>query len=288
MSSKGTKFYLTTAIDYVNASPHIGTAYEKIGADFIARSRRLLGEDVRFLMGNDEHSVNVARAAAAEGLSPLAYCDRMERRFREVWELLDISFDDFVRTTEERHRRAVGAIFAAIHAAGDIYKGKYEGYYCDSCEGFKQEKDLVDGLCPLHKRAPRWLVEGLGTLFEARGVWQSRIYQSQPDRINRDRLEDWRTYAKSRRRPDAIAQLVSSDRPFAADPDGAYAEAWALSFFLSETSPKKYFELLGKSAARPAFADYSSATRLEDFTDIFGADLTLLDAHFRRFVAGLK
>jgi hypothetical protein len=136
--------------------------------------------------------------------------------------------------------------------------------------------------------SPRWLVEGLGTLFEARGVWQSRIYQSQPDRINRDRLEDWRTYAKGRRRPDAIAQLVSSDRPFAADPDGAYAEAWALSFFLSETSPKKYFELLGKSAARPAFADYSSATRLEDFTDIFGADLTLLDAHFRRFMAGLK
>ena len=159
MSSSGNKFYLTTAIDYVNASPHIGTAYEKIGADFIARARRLLGEDVRFLMGNDEHSVNVARAAAAEGLSPLAYCDRMERRFREVWELLDISFDDFVRTTEERHRRAVGAIFAAIHAAGDIYKGKYEGYYCDSCEGFKQEKDLVDGLCPLHKRPPRWLVE---------------------------------------------------------------------------------------------------------------------------------
>ncbi len=153
------KVYITTAIDYVNASPHIGTAYEKIAADFIARSRRLLGYDTRFLMGNDEHSVNVARAAAAEGLTPLAYCDRMEERFRAVWEALQISCDDFVRTTEERHARAVRAIFAAIHAAGHIYKGKYEGYYCDSCEAFKQEKDLRDGQCPLHRREPRWLVE---------------------------------------------------------------------------------------------------------------------------------
>ena len=157
--SAAPKFYITTAIDYVNASPHIGTAYEKIAADFIARSRRLMGYDTRFLMGNDEHSVNVARAAVAAGLTPIAYCDRMEARFREVWSLLELSFDDFVRTSEARHRRAVSAIFAAIHAAGDIYKGKYEGYYCDGCEGFKQEKDLVDGQCPLHKRTPQWLVE---------------------------------------------------------------------------------------------------------------------------------
>jgi methionyl-tRNA synthetase len=153
------KFYITTAIDYVNANPHIGTAYEKIAADFIARSRRLLGYDTRFLMGNDEHSINVARAAAAEGLTPLAYCDRMEARFRAVWETLQVSCDDFIRTTEARHARAVGAVFAAIHAAGYIYKGKYEGYYCDSCEAFKQEKDLVGGDCPLHRRPPRWLEE---------------------------------------------------------------------------------------------------------------------------------
>ncbi len=153
------KFYITTAIDYVNASPHIGTAYEKIAADFIARSRRLMGYDTRFLMGNDEHSINVARAAAAANLSPLEYCDQMEERFREVWKLLDVSFDDFVRTTEPRHRTAVQAIFAAIHEAGDIYKGKYEGYYCDSCEAFKQTKDLIDGKCPLHKSEPRWLEE---------------------------------------------------------------------------------------------------------------------------------
>jgi methionyl-tRNA synthetase len=153
------KFYITTAIDYVNASPHIGTAYEKIAADFLARSRRLAGFDVRFVMGNDEHSVNVAREAAARGLAPVAYCDQMEGRFRSVWEHLNISFDDFIRTTQPRHHRAVQALFAAVHAAGDIYKGTYKGYYCDSCEAFLQEKDLVDGKCPFHKREPRWLEE---------------------------------------------------------------------------------------------------------------------------------
>jgi methionyl-tRNA synthetase len=153
------KFYITTAIDYVNASPHIGTAYEKIAADFIARARRLAGYDVRFLMGADEHSVNVAREAAARGLAPLAYCDQMEARFRSVWEHLDISFDDFIRTTQPRHHQAVQALFAAVHAAGDIYKGAYKGYYCDSCEAFLQAKDLVDEKCPIHKRPVRWLEE---------------------------------------------------------------------------------------------------------------------------------
>ncbi len=153
------KFYITTAIDYVNASPHIGTAYEKIAADFLARAHRLFGDDVRFVMGNDEHSVNVARAAAAQGLDPLVYCDRMEEKFRAAWSLLDVSFDDFVRTTQPRHRSAVQALFAAVHAAGDIYKGTYRGYYCDSCEAFFQEKDLVDGNCPIHKRPVRWLEE---------------------------------------------------------------------------------------------------------------------------------
>jgi methionyl-tRNA synthetase len=153
------KFYITTAIDYVNATPHIGTAYEKIAADFIARARRLCGDDVRFVMGNDEHSINVAREAAARGLDPLAYCDEMETRFRDVWRLLDISFDDFVRTTQPRHRRAVQELFARVHAAGDIYRGKYSGYYCESCEAFYLERDLVDGKCPTHKREARWLEE---------------------------------------------------------------------------------------------------------------------------------
>jgi methionyl-tRNA synthetase len=153
------RFYLTTAIDYVNNKPHLGTAYEKITADVIARYRRLAGDDVRFMMGNDEHSQNVFRKARELNLDPVAYCDRMEQEFRAAWAQLDISFDDFIRTTEARHRRGVSELLERSRAAGDIYEGTYEGWYCISCEAFKQEKDLVDGLCPIHQRKPEWIEE---------------------------------------------------------------------------------------------------------------------------------
>jgi len=153
------RFYLTTAIDYVNSRPHLGTAYEKITADVIARYKRLTGVAVHFLMGNDEHSQNVYRRAVELGLDPLAYCDRMEAEFREVWRRLDISFDDFIRTTEARHRAAVTEMLRRIDRAGDLYEGHYEGWYCVSCEAFKQEKDLVDGRCPVHQREPEWIRE---------------------------------------------------------------------------------------------------------------------------------
>ena len=135
--------------------------------------------------------------------------------------------------------------------------------------------------------SPRWVVEGLGTMFEARGVWQSRSYPHQRDRINRGRLQAFRAYA-GRRPPDAIAQLVSSDRMFSSDPDGAYAEAWTLSFFLIESEPKKYQQYLAKTAELPNFAAYRPPQRLKDFTDVFGGDLKLLDARLQRFVSGLK
>lgn len=153
------RFYLTTAIDYVNNRPHLGTAYEKIAADVIARYKRLSGDEVRFVMGNDEHSQNVFRRAKELNLDPLAYCDRMEQEFRAVWKRLDISFDDFIRTTEPRHRRAVEALVQRSHATGDIYEGQYEGWYCVSCEAFKQEKDLAEGLCPVHRTKPDWIRE---------------------------------------------------------------------------------------------------------------------------------
>jgi methionyl-tRNA synthetase len=154
------RYYLTTAIDYVNSRPHLGTAYEKIAADVIARYKRLAGFDVRFVMGNDEHSQNVFRQAREEGLDPLVYCDRMETEFRRVWSSLDLSFDDFIRTTQPRHKAGVVEIAARLHDAGDIYQGTYEGWYCVGCEGFKQEKDLIDGRCPLHPGAePQWLKE---------------------------------------------------------------------------------------------------------------------------------
>lgn len=153
------RFFLTTAIDYVNSRPHLGTAYEKITADVIARYQRLLGVETHFLMGNDEHSQNVFRRAREQGLDPVAYCDRMEREFRDVWARLDISFDDFIRTTEERHRVGVTAMVQRIADRGDLYDAFYEGPYCVSCEAFKPEKDLVDGLCPIHLTKPEWIRE---------------------------------------------------------------------------------------------------------------------------------
>ncbi len=152
-------YYITTAIDYVNSLPHIGTAYEKITADCIARAKRLLGYDVRFCMGTDEHSINVKKKAVEEGLTPLEYCDRMVPKFEDIWARLAISYDDFIRTTEARHKVAVRELFRRIQERGDIEIAHYEGWYCEGCEAFIQEKDLVDGACPNHQRPPTWIEE---------------------------------------------------------------------------------------------------------------------------------
>ncbi len=153
------KFFVTTAIDYVNSTPHLGTAYEKIGADVLARFARLAGRDTLFLMGTDEHSLNVEKQARAEGLAPEKYCEKMSAQFQQVWKALDISNDDFVRTSQKRHHQAVADLFGKIHAAGDIYKGKYSGWYCVSCEAFQTDKDLKDGACPVHGSKPQWIEE---------------------------------------------------------------------------------------------------------------------------------
>jgi methionyl-tRNA synthetase len=145
------KFFVTTAIDFVNSRPHLGTAYEKVTADVIARYKRLAGYDTYFLMGNDEHSQNVFRRAQELGQDPLAYCDDMERVFTAVWRRLDVSNNDFIRTTDaRRHVPAVQRMIQACYDAGDIYEGVYEGWYCVSCEAFKQDKDLIDGYCLVH------------------------------------------------------------------------------------------------------------------------------------------
>jgi methionyl-tRNA synthetase len=148
------KFFITTAIDYVNSVPHVGTSYEKILADVAARWRRLAGDEVFFLMGNDEHSQNVADKAVELGLEPLAYCDRMEGKFRETWKRLDVSFDRFIRTSEPAHRAACQEIFSRLVAKGDVRKGLYRGLYCVGCEERKTESQLQDGKCPNHPATP--------------------------------------------------------------------------------------------------------------------------------------
>ncbi|MCX6746966.1 MAG: methionine--tRNA ligase [Candidatus Pacearchaeota archaeon] len=144
------KFYITTAIDYVNAKPHVGHAFEKVLADAIARYHRQKGESVWFLTGTDENAQKNAIAAKEKGISTKKFVDENSKSFIELCKKLNISNDDFIRTTEERHKKIVQSIFKQVYEKGDIYKGTYEGLYCSGCEAYKTEKDLVDGKCPEH------------------------------------------------------------------------------------------------------------------------------------------
>ena len=152
-------FYITCAIDYPNSPPHLGTAYEKIAADAIARYQRLAGSEVRFLMGLDEHSQNVEQRALERGLKPLAYCDRMASVFSDTWRALRVENNAFIRTSEARHKRSVVEMLRRIHESGDIYTGVYVGWYCVGCEAYYLERDLVDGNCPQHLSKPDWREE---------------------------------------------------------------------------------------------------------------------------------
>jgi methionyl-tRNA synthetase len=146
------KFYLTTAIDYSNGDPHLGHALEKVGADCIARYRRLRGDQVHFLMGMDEHSQAVTQAAEQNGHTPQTWEDLMAARFAVFWERLEVSHDDWIRTTEPRHREAVTELLRRIERRNpdDLYVGDYEGLYCTGCEEFKQPAQVVDGHCIEH------------------------------------------------------------------------------------------------------------------------------------------
>jgi methionyl-tRNA synthetase len=146
------KFYLTTAIDYSNGDPHLGHALEKVGADCIARYRRLRGDQVHFLMGMDEHSQSVLQAAARAGVPPQEWVDRMAVRFREFWQRLECTNDDWIRTTEPRHARSVTELLRRIQRLNpdDHYVAEYEGLYCTGCEEFKQESQIVNGHCIEH------------------------------------------------------------------------------------------------------------------------------------------
>jgi methionyl-tRNA synthetase len=141
-------FYITTPIYYPNSNPHIGTAYTTIAADTIARYKRARGFDVWFLTGTDENAQKIARTAEAKGVPTLEYVNEIVAKFKELWTLLDISNDDFIRTTEERHKVVVQDIFQKLYDQGDIYKSEYLGWYCTPCETFWTENKLVDGKCP--------------------------------------------------------------------------------------------------------------------------------------------
>ena len=142
------KFYITTPIYYVNDVPHIGHAYTTIAADVVARYKRLEGVEVFFLTGTDEHGQKVQQAANDSGVSPQEHVDKLHQRFKELWVRLNISNTEFIRTTEERHKKLVRDILQELHSRDEIYRDSYEGWYCTPCERFWTEKDLVEGNCP--------------------------------------------------------------------------------------------------------------------------------------------
>ncbi len=153
-------FYVTTPIYYPNSEPHAGNAYTTIAADVLARYHRLKGYEVCFLTGVDEHAANVLNAAKEEGLTPQEYCDKIAPMFVNLWERLNISHDIFFRTTSDIHKRGAQKFLNVLYENGDVYKDKYEGYYCISCEKFFAEKELTDNkICPDHKLPLQWIEE---------------------------------------------------------------------------------------------------------------------------------
>lgn len=151
--------YITTPIYYVNAMPHLGHAYTTIVTDTYSRYRKLCGDEVRFQTGTDEHGEKIAQAAAAENVSPKEYADRISESFRNAWPPLAIFPDNFIRTTDPRHIRVVQQILQQVYDQGDIYFSEYSGLYCQGCERFLTDKELVDGNCPDHQRAPTEVAE---------------------------------------------------------------------------------------------------------------------------------
>jgi methionyl-tRNA synthetase len=153
------RFYVTTPIYYVNDVPHIGHAYTTVAADVLTRWRRLCGDEVFLLTGTDEHGLKIQRAAEARGVTPQQLVDEVAGHFRDTWDLLDIAYDDFVRTTEPRHYTAVQQFLEKMYASGDIELSTYEGLYCVSCEAYYSEDELVDGNCPIHGTPVEQVVE---------------------------------------------------------------------------------------------------------------------------------
>lgn len=154
------KFYLTTAIDYVNGAPHIGHAYEKILSDVIIRHKRQLTDNAYMLTGTDEHGIKIQKTAAAMGITPKELCDENFSKFEQAWKELEISYDQIIRTTDEKHKKTVKQIFKKLYDNGDIYKHSYSGLYCPGCETFLNPKDLTeDGLCPIHLKKPESVTE---------------------------------------------------------------------------------------------------------------------------------
>ncbi|MFZ2975558.1 MAG: methionine--tRNA ligase [Candidatus Moraniibacteriota bacterium] len=156
---KQNKFYITTPIYYANASPHIGHAYTTIAADVLARWHRLQGDETFLLTGMDEHGAKIQKKAAEVKKDPQKFVDEISVEFEDIWKKLNVQYNGFIRTTSEKHKKAVQKVLQTLYDKGAIYKGEYEGLYCVGCEQFLNESDLVDGKCPDHNTVPEKMKE---------------------------------------------------------------------------------------------------------------------------------
>ena len=159
MTETQSTFYITTAIDYPNSAPHMGHAYEKVVADFYARSARLRSLQTHLVIGLDEHGQKIQEAAKKAGKAPKEFVDEKAKIFRKLYDVLKISHDDFIRTSESRHHKFCQDLYVKVRDKGDIYKGHYEGDYCIGCERFYTPTELEDGKCPVHGEKTRKIQE---------------------------------------------------------------------------------------------------------------------------------
>ena len=265
------RFYLTTAIDYANGDPHLGHAFEKIGADAIARFRRLRGDDVHFLIGMDEHGQKVAQAAEAAGETPQALVDRVAGRFQATWARLGISHDQFIRTTSAHHREGVQALIRRIAERNpdDFYERAYAGRYCVGCESFKQDDEIVDDRCTLHPtRELQWVEER---------NWFFRLsrYQDFLERLLAERPEFLQPES---RRNEILALLQGGLEDISAS---RARFAWGVPFPLGEGEPQTtyvWFDALPNYLTATGYPEPGWESRWPAQLHVIGKDITRFHA----------
>ena len=259
-------FYVTTPIYYVNDKPHIGHAYTTVAADIISRYKRMCGYDVFFLTGTDEHGQKMEQSAQKQGMKPIELADKNNARFRELWKILNISNDDFIRTTQDRHKKSVLAMLKKMQEKGDIYLGEYEGWYCTPCEAYWTETQLMEGnLCPDCGRETAKLKES--SYFFKMSKYQDAILEhinNHPDFIRPEsRRNEIISFIKEGLRELSISRInFSWGIPMEENPkhviyvwvDALTNYLSALGYFDEESDKKKYwpadFHLVGKDILR--------------------------------------
>ena len=265
------RFFLTTAIDYANGDPHIGHALEKIGADVMARYRRLAGDDVHLLIGMDEHGQKVQQTAAQRGVAPQAFTDEIAGRFQAMWSKLNVQYDQFIRTTDAHHKAGVQALIRLIAERNpdDFYERSYRGLYCVGCESFKQDADIVDGHCQLH---PTRTLEDV----EERN-WFFRLSRYQP--MLQQLLKDQPDFIQPESRRNEILGLLAQGLE---DVSASRARLdWAVPFPL----PLSTGEVQGTYVWFDALPNYITATGFPDagYESRWPADVHVIGKDITRF-----